>query len=79
MAEFKSFQENEVKKMWHEFSGFCSKESRLDDFYFKTVGIGKYKELAFVLKLLLTKSHGQTSVERGFSHNNAVLTCPLKQ
>ena len=73
MAEFKSFQENEVKKIWHEFSGFCSKESRLDDFYFKTVGIGKYKELSFVLKLLLTVSHGQASVERGFSHNSAVL------
>ena len=37
MAEFESFQENEVKKMWHEFSVFCSKESRLDDFYFKIV------------------------------------------
>ena len=73
MAEFKSFLENEVKKMWHEFSGFCSKESRLDDFYFKTVGIGKYKELSFVLKLLLTISHGQASVERGFSYNNTVL------
>ena len=73
MAKFKSFQENEVKKMWHEFSGFCSKESRLDDFYFKTVHIGKYKELSFVLKLLLTRSHGQESVGRGFSHNNAVL------
>ena len=59
--------------MWHEFSGFCSKESRLDDFYFKTVGIGKYKELSFVLKVLLTISHGQASVERGFSHNNAFL------
>ena len=56
--------------MWHEFSGFCSKESRLDDFYFKTVGIGKYKELSFGLKVLLTRSHGQASVER---HNNAVL------
>ena len=73
MAEFKSFQENEFKKMWHEFSGFCSKESRLDDFYFKTVVIGKYKELSFVLKLLLTLTHGQASVERGFSHNIAVL------
>ena len=73
MAEFKSFQENEVKKMRHEFSGFCSNESRLDDFYFKTVGIGKYKELSFVLKRILTISHGQASVERGFSHNNAVL------
>ena len=59
--------------MWHEFSGFCSNESRLDDFYFKSVGIGKYKELSFVLKLLLTISHSQASVEHGFSHNNAVL------
>ena len=47
--------------------------SRLDDFYFKTVGIGKYQELSFVLKLLLTISHGQASVKHGFSHNNVVL------
>jgi len=45
----------------------------LDEFYFDTVGIQKYEAVAYVLKLILTLSHGQASVERGFSHNNALL------
>ena len=73
MAELKVFKDNEVKKIQPEFSGFSLKECRIDDFYFKTVGVAKYKELSFILKLLLTMSHGQAAVERGVSHNNAIL------
>ena len=73
MVEFKNFRENELKKMQQEFSDFCPEENRLDVFYFQTVGISKHKELSFVLKLVLTMSHGQAAVERGFSHNNAIL------
>ena len=32
----------------------------------------KYKEITFILKLILTMSHGQASVERGFSLNNNI-------
>ena len=77
MAELKVFEANEVKRMQSKFSGFSLKECRIDDFYFKDVGVAKYKELSFILKLLLTMSHGQAAAERGFSHNNAILKTNL--
>ena len=73
MAELKIFKDNEVKKMESEFSGFSLEECQIDDFYFKTVGVTKYKELSYILKLLLTMNHGKTAVECGFSHNNVIL------
>ena len=73
MAELKVFKDNDVKKMQSEFSGFSSKECGIDDFYFRTVDVAKYKELSFILKFLLTRSHGQAAVQRGFTHNNAIL------
>ena len=48
MAELKVFKDNEVEKMQSEFSGFSLKECRIDDFYFKTVGVAKYIELSFI-------------------------------
>ena len=44
-------------------SGKSSKQSWLDEFYFDVIGIEKY-EVAFVLKLLLTLSHDQATVEQ---------------
>ena len=46
---------------------------RLDVFYFKKMKISKFKELALVYKIVFTLSHGQLSVERGFSLNKSVL------
>ena len=37
------------------------------------MGDDKYKELAFVCKVVFTLSHGQSSVERGFCTNTTVL------
>lgn len=71
-SQFKSFLGTELKKFHDKFEEF-SKEDRLDEFYFDTTGIQKYEDVAYVLKLILTLSHGQASVERGFSHNNALL------
>ena len=73
MAELKIFKDNEVKKIQSEFSGFSLEECQIDDFYFKTVGVAKYKELSCILKLLLTTSLSQAVVQHGFSHNNAIL------
>ena len=33
----------------------------------------KDKKVSFIVKLLLTMSHGQAAVERGFRHNKAIL------
>ena len=47
---------------------------RLDTFYFHTMKVrSKYPSLAKVLELVLTLSHGQADVERGFSINNSVI------
>ena len=52
----------------------CNQEKdSLDNFYFKKCNLNKFKELASTLKIFLTLTHGQASVERGFSVNNTVL------
>ena len=55
------------------FRIFFERMRQIDDFYFKTVGVAKYKELSFILKLLLTMSRSQATVEHGFNHSNAIL------
>ena len=53
---------------------FNYKGDRLDDFYFTYIGNQeKYSTLWYVVKLLLILSHGQSSVERGFSTNKDIL------
>lgn len=68
-SEFKSFYDKEVVKFKDTLLEF-SKEERLDELYFDTLGISKYKIVSSVVALILTLSHGQASVERGFSQNN---------
>ena len=52
---------------------------RLDEFFFSIVSLESVsKELASALKLILTLSHGQACVERGFSINNTVLLTNMK-
>ena len=55
-----------------------SKITHLDDFYFKELKVAKYPEFCSVIKIVLTLSHGQADVERGFSLNNAVLQSNMK-
>ena len=61
------------KKFNLEFNQFDRKKQRLDEFYFHLVQIQKFESLAFVLKLILTLSHGQAAVERLFSINKNVI------
>ena len=55
------------------FKSFDRKDERLDDFYFCVLVIQKYKELAYIVKIILTLSHGQAAVERGFSIGKSIL------
>ena len=55
-----------------------SKIRRLDDFYFKDLKVAKYPEFCLAIQIVLTLSHGQADVERGFSLNNAVLESNMK-
>ena len=71
--DFTSFCSSEFKKFRVEFEEFKEESDRLGNFFFQKVNIQNYKTLSFVVKLVLTLSHSQASVERQFSVNNQVL------
>lgn len=76
--EFARFLETDLKKLNLEFNQFDRKKQRLDDFYFHLVKIQNFESLAFILKLILTLSHGQAAVERLFSINKNVISQNMK-
>ena len=54
-------------KLNEKFDKFKESDSRLDDFYYDIFGQDKsYKDLRFVIKIVLIFSHGQAYVESGF-------------
>ena len=55
-----------------------SKKIRLYDFYFRKLNVSKHPELASLLIVLFTLSHGQADVERGFSLNSGSLKDNIK-
>ena len=53
---------------------------RLNDFFFTKLDVGKkYPELAKVIIIILTLSHRQADIERGFSRNKTVLQQTLRR
>ena len=62
--DFTSFYSNEFKKFRMEFEEFKEESDRLDNFFFQKVNIQNYETLSFVVKLVITLSHGQVYVER---------------
>ena len=52
---------------------FSQKEHQPDEFFYKELGIAKYQELSYLVRIILILSHNQAAVERGFNHNNYVL------
>ena len=73
MAHLENFLQMKLqqkKKVLH----FKSAEQRLDDLYFKDFKVHEnYPAFSTLLKIIFTLSHGQISVERGFSDNNVLL------
>ena len=62
------------------FANFQSAEDRVDTLFFECmVGNESYKSLFSVVKLILILSHGQATVERGFSVNKEVEVENLKE
>ena len=45
----------------------------------RLVGVEKYKDLSFLLKKVLTLSHGQASVDQSFSFGNALLNYDMSE
>ena len=69
-------------KKYHtaKFSSFKSGEDRLDSFLSEILQMQvEYQDLWLTVQLLLTLSHGQATVERGFSVNKEVLTPNLQE
>ena len=75
--EYGEFIGDELRRI--KFQEFDRSESPLDDFFFKVVDIKKHKNLVNVVKLILTLSHGQAAVERGFSVNKSILENNMKE
>jgi len=63
-----------------EFKSFKREKQRLDEFYFAPkFDIKRYKQLCYVLKIILTLSHCQAAVERRFSLNKALLKTNISE
>ena len=77
-AQYATLIKDELSCSYDLFTLFNRKVSSLDEFFFNTVKVSKYNELSTVLKLVLTISHGQAAVERGFSHNKYILAENMK-
>ena len=73
LADFSTFYQNELKHAKLNGSKFKKDKDHLDDFYIKELCVLPYKELSFVIKFILTMSHGQAATERGFSINSSAV------
>ena len=77
MPQFSDF--NELKLNDDKFCNFERNKVRLDHFCFNIIGVQKYDKFAFIIKVILTVSHGQTAIERGFSLNKTILDVNMKE
>ncbi len=71
----------DAKKYHHtRFAAYNFNKERLDKFFFELLeGQEEYEKLWTTVKVLLTLSHGQASVERGFSVNKEALAPNLQE
>ena len=58
---------------------FCKDNDRLDEFWADQLASTKYKAFWSVVKMLLDLSHGQASVERGFSFNKNLMETNMSE
>ena len=78
-SQLSDFMHEEVSTNRDEFKSFNKENDRHDTFFFSTVNIGNYKELSMISKTIFALSHGNTSVERGFSINKNPLDLNMSQ
>ena len=79
LTQFQEFLQSECKSDLFRLKSFNRKEYRLDELFFSCLGIKNYKDLSYVVKIILTLSHGQASVERGFSINKSLVKVNMKE
>ena len=74
LQEFKQWIREVAKEESPQLSSFDKTKDRLDELYYRLIGAHeKYKSLWEVVKMVLIMSHGQSTVERGFSTNKDIL------
>ena len=78
-GQFLEFLDDELKINVEIFQSFSCNETALDDFFFKLVGVEKYKDLSFLPKIVFSLSHGQAAVEQSLSLGNALLNYNMSE
>lgn len=78
MAHFQA-EVQQSSELTAQFQGFLHPQDRLDAFWVKILGKTEFQKLFNVVKMLLLLSHGQATVERGFSFNKEIMTVNLKE
>ena len=68
--QFLEFIDDDLKVNIAKFENFSVINTKIEDFTLRLLGIEKYKEHSFLVKIVLTLNHLQASAERGFSLNN---------
>jgi hypothetical protein len=61
-----------------QFQAFSTSD-RLDTFWHAILSKSSYKKLWNVMQMLMLLSHGQATVERGFSFNKEIMTHNMKE
>ena len=77
--QFLEFIDCGLKVNIMKFENFSANDNNRDAFYFRFIRIGKYKELLFLVKIFLTLSHRQASVEHSFSLHKSVLNHKISE
>ena len=73
LIEFKNMSECEVKEINRDAFKFSQTDHLVENFYFKQINKTPYKELPFIIKIVMALIHDQVSVECGVNINNFVL------
>ena len=71
--EYSNFLTKIVEDNKNDFAKFNKSSDRVDLFFGKYINTSEYEQMWCVFKLLSCLSHGQASVERGFSVNSNLL------
>ena len=80
LSQYRRFLSDARKYNKDKFSSFRCEEARLDCFYSEILQAKEeFKDLWHTLQLLLTLSHSQAAVERGFSVNKEVLAPNMQE
>ena len=80
LAQFRKLISETKKYCYERFATYSSTQERLDRFFSKLLEKKEeYEQLWTTMKMLLTLSHGQAAVERGFSVNKEVLNPNLQE